>query len=147
MRVLMAVACDLSSFEIIPFAVCWGTREVGQPEQQALSLSFFYLPHPPRPDSGIRTTPQKRSKQEPVTKERIFTVTSCGEYVLGHTTSLCGLLVRQNTMFPTDHLLNPLTFWRQNFFFLILAQPIYKMWIIQEPNTLELWKKLNFEEE
>jgi len=32
-------------------------------------------------------------------------------------------------------------------FFLILAQPVYKMWIIQEPNTLELWNKLHFEEE
>ena len=38
-----------------------------------------------------------------------------------------------------------LTFWRQNFF-LILAHPVYKMWIIQEPNTLELWNKLRFEE-
>ena len=33
------------------------------------------------------------------------------------------------------------------FFFLILAQPIYKMWIIQELNTLELWNRLHFEEE
>ena len=32
-------------------------------------------------------------------------------------------------------------------FFLILAHPVYKMWIIQEPNKLELWNKLNFEEE
>jgi len=31
-------------------------------------------------------------------------------------------------------------------FFLILAHPIYKMWIIQEPNTLELWNKPHFEE-
>jgi len=29
-------------------------------------------------------------------------------------------------------------------FFLILAQPVYKMWIIQEPNMLELWNKLHF---
>jgi hypothetical protein len=32
-------------------------------------------------------------------------------------------------------------------FFLILAHTVYKMWIIQEPNTLELWNKLHFEEE
>ena len=32
------------------------------------------------------------------------------------------------------------------FFFLILAHPVYKMWIIKEPNTLELWNKLHFEE-
>ena len=38
-----------------------------------------------------------------------------------------------------------LTFWRR-IFFLILAHPVYKMWIIQEPNTLELWNKLHFEE-
>ena len=29
-------------------------------------------------------------------------------------------------------------------FFLILAHPVYKMWIIQEPNKLELWNKLHF---
>jgi len=32
-------------------------------------------------------------------------------------------------------------------FFLILAHSVYKMWIIQEPNQLELWNKLHFEEE
>jgi len=31
-------------------------------------------------------------------------------------------------------------------FFSILAHPVYKMWIIQEPNTLELWNKLHFQE-
>ena len=31
-------------------------------------------------------------------------------------------------------------------FFLILAHPVYKMWITQERNTLELWNKLHFEE-
>ena len=31
-------------------------------------------------------------------------------------------------------------------FFLILAHPVYKIWIKQEPNTLELWNKLHFEE-
>jgi len=40
-----------------------------------------------------------------------------------------------------------LTLWhRKYFFFLILAQPVYKMWIIQEPNKLALWNKLHFEE-
>ena len=39
-----------------------------------------------------------------------------------------------------------LTFWHRNHFFLILAHPVYKMWIIQEPNTLKLWNKLHFEE-
>ena len=31
-------------------------------------------------------------------------------------------------------------------FFLILAHPVYKMWITQEPNMLELWNKLHCEE-
>ena len=31
-------------------------------------------------------------------------------------------------------------------FFFILAHPVYKMWIVQEPNKLELWNKLHFEE-
>ena len=30
--------------------------------------------------------------------------------------------------------------------FFILAHPVYKMWIIQEPKKLELWNKLHFEE-
>jgi len=38
-----------------------------------------------------------------------------------------------------------LTFWRRNYFFLVLAHPVYKMWITQEPNKLALWNKLHFE--
>ena len=48
------------------------------------------------------------------------------------------------TVYSTEH---SLTFWRRNYFFLILAHPVYKMWIIQEPNKLELWNKLHFEKE
>ena len=33
------------------------------------------------------------------------------------------------------------------FFFLNFSTPVYKMWIKQEPNMLELWNKLHFEEE
>ena len=44
------------------------------------------------------------------------------------------------------HCVSILNVWRRNYFFLILAHPVYKMWIIQEPNTLELWNKLHFEE-
>ena len=32
-------------------------------------------------------------------------------------------------------------------FFFNFSTPVYKMWIIQEPNKLELWNKLHFEEE
>ena len=32
-------------------------------------------------------------------------------------------------------------------FFLILAHPVYKMWIIEKPNTFELWNNLHSEEE
>ena len=31
-------------------------------------------------------------------------------------------------------------------FFSILAHTVYKMWIKREPNMLELWNKLHFEE-
>ena len=31
-------------------------------------------------------------------------------------------------------------------FFWIVAHPVYKIWIIQEPNTLQLWNKLHYEE-
>ena len=47
----------------------------------------------------------------------------------------------------TDTASSDLTFWLRNYFFLILAHPVYKIWITQEPNTLELWNKLHFEEE
>ena len=39
--------------------------------------------------------------------------------------------------------INPLA---PEFFFLISAHSVYKMWIIQEPNKLALWNKLHFEE-
>jgi len=42
--------------------------------------------------------------------------------------------------------LRPLNLLAPELFFFILAQPVYKIWIIQEPNTLELWNKLHFEE-
>ena len=35
----------------------------------------------------------------------------------------------------------------QESLFLTVAHPVYKMCIIQEPNMLELWNKLHFEEE
>ena len=38
---------------------------------------------------------------------------------------------------------NPLA---SEFFFLVLAHSVYKMWITQEPNKLALWNKLHFEE-
>jgi len=44
------------------------------------------------------------------------------------------------------NVISDLTFRRRNYFFLILAHPVYKMWIKQEPNVLELWNKLHFEE-
>ena len=40
-------------------------------------------------------------------------------------------------------LINPL---EPELYFLISAHPVYKMWIIQEPNKLALWNKLHFEE-
>jgi len=39
-----------------------------------------------------------------------------------------------------------LTFWRRNYF-LNFSSPVYKMWIIEEQNKLDLWNKLHFEEE
>ena len=41
------------------------------------------------------------------------------------------------------HVINPLA---TELFFFILAHPIYKIWIIQEPNKLALRNKLHFEE-
>ena len=51
---------------------------------------------------------------------------------------------------PTDKIMSIievqfLTFWRR-IFFLILAHPVFKMWIIQKPNKVALWNKRHFEE-
>ena len=51
-------------------------------------------------------------------------------------------IIRPGTLITATY---PLTFWRRNYF-LILAHPVYKILIIQEPNTLELRNKLHFEE-
>ena len=63
-------------------------------------------------------------------------------------------IFRRNKYYITYHYNFNLTF--SNFiflnllapelFFLILAHSVYKMWIIQEPNKLELWNKLHFKE-
>ena len=34
-----------------------------------------------------------------------------------------------------------------DFFFPILAHPVFKMWVIQKPNKVALWNKRHFEEE
>ena len=47
---------------------------------------------------------------------------------------------------PIQRHLQRLTFWRRNIYFLILAHPVYKTGIVQEPNTLESWNKLYFGE-
>ena len=57
-----------------------------------------------------------------------------------------GLLIRGKILRFFDLHTNILTFWRRNYFFLILAHLVYKIWIIQELNKLELWNKLHFEE-
>ena len=52
-----------------------------------------------------------------------------------------------NSRSAGQEMLRHLTLWRRNYyFFLILAHPVYKMWIIRGPNKLELWNKLHFEE-
>ena len=33
-----------------------------------------------------------------------------------------------------------------DFFFQILAHPVFKMWVIQKPNKIALWNKRHFEE-
>jgi hypothetical protein len=42
--------------------------------------------------------------------------------------------------------LQPINLLEPELFFLILAHPVHKMWIIQEPNMLQLWNNLHFEE-
>ena len=67
----------------------------------------------------------------------ILSVSSCNSEVR--------CLVRQPLCIRPPSSTICLTFWRRNYS-LNFSTPVYKMWIIQEPNTLELWNKLNFEE-
>ena len=54
--------------------------------------------------------------------------------------SCCILLITYIVVLRSVNLLAP------ELFFLILAHSVYEMWIIQEPNKLELWNKLHFKE-
>ena len=56
---------------------------------------------------------------------------------------LYGSLGVKGLMVPIDQIL---TFCRRNYFFFNFSTPVYEMWIIEEPNTLELWNKLHFKE-
>jgi len=49
----------------------------------------------------------------------------------------------KHKLFALQRLINLL---EPELFILILAHPVYKMWIMQEPNKLELWNKMHFEE-
>jgi len=53
---------------------------------------------------------------------------------------------RTSRLPPGEPQIRVLNFRRRNDFFLILAHPVYKMWIKQEPNALQLLNKLHFEE-
>jgi hypothetical protein len=46
--------------------------------------------------------------------------------------------------FAGKYHINPLA---PDFFFQILAQPVFKMWIVQDPNKVALWNKRYFEGE
>jgi len=48
--------------------------------------------------------------------------------------------------FFADHFYEFVSLFGAGIIFLILAHPVYKMWITQDPNKLELWNKLHFEE-
>jgi len=80
--------------------------------------------------------------------DRRYTTMWCNVYIMQLTTELhvsnlqdhnraykIMVLTKAHAHVP---LLIPLTFWRRNYFFLILAHTVYKMRIIQEPNTLDL---------
>jgi len=56
----------------------------------------------------------------------------------------CGVPIHVAGLITCEEYINRLS--PELFFFLILAHSVYKMWIKQEPNTLELWNKLHFEE-
>jgi len=59
-------------------------------------------------------------------------------YVKSNTHTMCKYFVHSEII--------PVNILAPVLFFFILAHPVYNIWIIQEPNTLELWNKLHFGE-
>jgi hypothetical protein len=55
------------------------------------------------------------------------------------------VLFYQSSCYSCSQLQSSLAIWRRNFL-LILAHPVFKTWIIQEPNKVALWNKRHFEE-
>jgi len=54
---------------------------------------------------------------------------------------------RSNGIFVLPHVLELFNLLAPELFFFNFSTPVYKMRIMQEPNMLELWNKLHFEEE
>ena len=103
--------------------------------QRGLKLARFQLPYPP--DQIVREVGAARHQSPRSTFENITALT----------TELFVCRYDHSTYCLQDDCVSHLTFWLRNYFFLILAHPVYKIWITQEPNMLELWNKLHFEEE
>jgi len=67
-------------------------------------------------------------------------------YSLASILLVCAFVVLQTRSTSASHGVTCFQPFGAGIIFFILAHPVYKMWIIQEPNTLELWNKLHFEE-
>ena len=52
-----------------------------------------------------------------------------------------------NTLLYTNrHVFSRINLLATDFFFQILAHPVFKMWVIQKPNKVALWNKRHFED-
>ena len=140
---------DSSATSMPPFFFRTAWRHILQDRNLDTHYPENFISHWDADDLGLRSTwldhlacadsPQTPAVGDSVTKDHIRvtpgTSFSCRPISLHCVTAY---LLKNET-------LNPLTLWRRNYF-LILAHPVYKMWIMQEPKKLALWNKLHFEE-
>ena len=98
------------------------------------SWNTLYIPSPSLKEQPLR----ERKKSSNVNNEHLHMAGHCWENPQLKTFS--PIIVHPNTVGYCLNLLAP------ELFFFNFSTPVYKMWIIQEPNKLELWNKLHFKE-
>jgi len=108
----------------------------------------------------VRLSPPRHLLHSVSTEHNVvhISILSCANHIVGKTQYSSSLHHRNDITWKSTTSENPdrvisSLLHRQPYYpfgariiFLILAHSIYKMWIIQEPNKLELWNKLHFKE-
>jgi len=134
-------------------------RVLGSALGKALPLVIASVSQHPTSDRKNRRIPATHRDATPGANQlkRHPSSTPKTEQHMGPTKHALLYRVFQNECPGFNNLTNTIHFRQRYMYFFIwpfgagiiffnFSTPVYKMWIIQEPNTLELWNKLHFEE-